>query len=193
MMNRTFPFAILLQTFLVFFVSCNKNPTLPIEDPLIPLINIGEVSNGGIVAYVDSTGQHGFVVTPHNLGTAVWGCFGVELLGANGLSLGTGSQNTLDITSNCGDTLNAAYLCNNLELNGFDDWYLPSVDELVLMYNNKSLLGNFENDIFGYNTYWSSSEYDSGIAWVVHFSGMGAGADDGDKDNLYNVRAIRNF
>ena len=51
----------------------------------------------------------------------------------------------------------AAKLCYDYELNGYDDWFLPSIEELNLMYINlhKSGLGGFSND-----SYWSSTEQD---------------------------------
>ena len=39
-------------------------------------------------------------------------------------------------------------------LNGFTDWYLPSHDELNLLYQNQSVVGGFIN-----KDYWSSTEF----------------------------------
>ena len=54
---------------------------------------------------------------------------------------------------------------------GYDDWYLPSIEELELMYNtigNGGPEGNIGG--FGNNWYWSSSEYGNNYAWSVYFS-----------------------
>ena len=75
---------------------------------------------------------------------------------------------------------------------GYDDWYLPSIDELELMYNtigNGGPEGNIGG--FGNNWYWSSSEYGSYYAWFVNFN-------NGDmiyfnKNSTDRVRVIRAF
>ena len=54
--------------------------------------------------------------------------------------------------------------CRNLNLNGFNDWYLPSKTELNQLYNQRSAIGGFA-DV----NYWSSAEYDKFNAWVQHF------------------------
>lgn len=82
----------------------------------------------------------------------------------------------------------AAKMCADYSLNGYDDWFLPSLNELNLMYENleKNDLGSFTS---GY--YWSSSENNSSYAWYQYFN-------DGYQ-NYYNrnyyfyVRPIRAF
>ena len=59
----------------------------------------------------------------------------------------------------------AAKLCRDYRGGGFSDWYLPAKDELNLLYAQKSLVGGFVNEI-----YWSSSEFDTGDAWVQDFT-----------------------
>jgi hypothetical protein len=73
-----------------------------------------------------------------------------------------------------------------LVLNGFDDWFLPSHDELQQLYNNRIAIGGFQ-----YNLYWSSSGTDS-------FAALGLGFYDGVTYNYgkldgYDVRAVRAF
>jgi len=78
--------------------------------------------------------------------------------------------------------------CEELELNGHDDWYLPSKDELNQLYINRVAIGGFAS-----NSYWSSTEgdYDYGSAWVQVFN-FGSQFDY----NMYSdhvVRAVRAF
>ena len=154
---------------------------------------VGDMTEGGVVFYVDETGQHGLVAAFEDLDQQwEWGCYGVELMGANGTAIGTGLQNTLDIVVGCtssGDIAASEALA--YESGGFSDWYLPSKDELYEMYNTigqGSLNGNIGN--FQNSWYWSSSEIDYQDAWFVSFNNSGV------TTNKYDptwIRAIRSF
>jgi hypothetical protein len=80
----------------------------------------------------------------------------------------------------------------NLTLNGYSDWYLPSKDQLNSMYINigqGSSIGNVGG--FAFNYYWSSTENGNYFAWSQRFDG-GVQDDDG-KNYTYYVRAVRAF
>ncbi|NOY47598.1 MAG: DUF1566 domain-containing protein [Chlorobi bacterium] len=155
---------------------------------------IGQFRDGGIVFYVDGTGQHGLVcdITSQS---ATWGCKGTLITGADGTAIGTGTQNTIDIEAGCTTPGTAADYCANLSLNNFTDWFLPSKDELTEMYNNKATLDITALDkggvVFGNLIYLSSSEWDNSFAWIRNFSnGLEIQA---DKNATLNFRAIRAF
>lgn len=124
---------------------------------------------------------------------APWGCFGTSITGTNGLEVGTGEQNTLDIETGCATAGIAARLCTSYEGGGCTDWFLPSKDELNLMYQNLKLFGY---GVFVFYYYWSSSENDGFLvsaleAWIQNFN---TGAQDyGIKKHTYMVRAVRAF
>jgi len=61
-------------------------------------------------------------------------------------------------------SLPAACICDTLTLNGFTDWYLPSINELKGMYDNQKLIGNFT-----VGDYCSSTEKSNIRCWNVHF------------------------
>ena len=104
-------------------------------------------------------------------------------------AVGTGRANTAAIIAAQGSGSYAAMVCRNLNQGGFADWFLPSKDELDLMYKNLKArnLGGF-----GSGWYWSSSQSSSNnVAWLQRFS-------DGVQDYLYKhsncaVRAVRVF
>ncbi len=82
----------------------------------------------------------------------VWGCYENELSGADGTAIGTGAHNTLDILTGCSKAGIAAKLAADIEVivDGatYDDWFLPSKNELALLYQNKNKIGGFN-----YNRY----------------------------------------
>ena len=155
----------------------------------LPTVTIGQNHAGGIVFYVDSTGQHGLACTSFDQNTSVWGCNGTYISGTS-TTFGTGMANTTAIVNGCSVSPFAASECNDLVLNGYNDWYLPSRDELVLMYQNLKTqgLGNFSND-----WYWSSSQVSSGNAWYVAFHNGTALHINIGKYDYGQVRAVRAF
>ena len=148
---------------------------------------IGETGPaGGIVFHVTDGGLHGLEAAPGDQGNAKWGCFGTNLTGADGTAVGIGAQNTADILVGCTETGIAAKLADDFDLNGVTDWFLPSKDELNLLFDQKGVVGGFANDI-----YWSSSEVGSFSAWDQFFTNGDQNIDG--KDNTLRVRAVRAF
>lgn len=76
--------------------------------------------------------------------------------------------------------------CNNLVKGGFDDWFLGSQDQLILLYEQKDVVGGFESF-----DYWCSTEIDDTSAWTVTF-GSGENKPHTNGASEY-VRAIRQF
>ena len=162
--------------------------------PPVPAV-IGDFRDGGVVFYVDATGQHGLVCAVSDQSTgAEWGCYGNAISGADGTAIGTGAQNTIDIEAGCTTDGIAADICANLSLNGYTDWFLPSKDELNEMYSNKATINAtaIANGGSGFgNSYWSSTEYNSNYAWKQGFYD-GAQSSSG-KNYAGRVRAVRAF
>ena len=79
--------------------------------------------------------------------------------------------------------------CEELILNGYSDWHLPSKEELNSVYVNLKQIGVGG---FAGNYYWSSTEFHiEGVAWKQSFDN---GKQNGDyKTNKSNVRAVRAF
>jgi hypothetical protein len=149
----------------------------------------GRSYEGGLIFYLDTSDGSGFVSTVSDQsGASPWGCSGTEITGADGTAVGTGAQNTIDIEAGCTTAGTAADICANLSLNGYEDWFLPSKDELNAMYTNLhgKGLGGFTS-----HNYWSSTEVDPTYAWSQNF-GSGMPISDNKIIAVY-VRAVRAF
>ena len=83
-------------------------------------------------------------------------------------TFGMGEANTSQIAQRYRGGNYPARYASRLVFGGFDDWYLPSKEELRLVYRTLGTanprLGNF-----GKSFYWTSSEYDLNNAWTVNF------------------------
>jgi len=66
---------------------------------------------------------------------------GRAIAGARGTAVGTGKQNTVDMLAECAERGAAADLCANVTVKGVRGWFLPSRDELALMYRNLKTAG----------------------------------------------------
>ena len=157
-------------------------------------VQIGDLVNGGIVFYIDESGESGLVAATEDVSSYIWGCNKETLEGADGRTIGTGGSNTLDIVAGCKDSNTAAQVALNYESEGYNDWYLPSQDELNKMYQNigqGNALGLGNVGGFADISYWSSTEYTSNLAWQLSF-GFGSQSYN-SKTGQNNVRAVRAF
>lgn len=118
------------------------------------------------------------------------------LMRGTGTGIGTGQSNTtiiiivmtwLNRTNSNSETDNAAQLCYDLTEGGYSDWFLPSRDELNLMYTNLKVdsIGGFAEE-----SYWSSSNL-GGFAWFQDFNNGQGGYDL--FSYAHRVRAVRAF
>lgn len=164
-------------------------------DPSLLTTIYGSLYQGGYVFYLNTTDGTGLVSDPgatrdsYPWSGVAWGCPDSDVSGADGTAVGTGQQNTLDIVAACPGTDTAASVCANLTLSGYSDWFLPSRDELQLMYTNLKDNGNKGN--LHANHYWSSSEGSTGSAYYVYFATGSPSLDD--KTAPDRVRAVRAF
>ena len=157
--------------------------------------NIGPA--GGKVFYTTDAGLHGLEAAPADQSNfAAWGCDGTTVSGAQGTTVGTGAANTAAIAAACptyydsmmGSTYtSAAKIADDYALNGYTDWFLPSKNELNLLYLQKNLVGGLNT---GY--YWSSSESSSANAWSQFYANGSQNYSYGKTSNM-SVRAIRAF
>ena len=162
-------------------------------------VAVGDSYGGGIVAYILQSGdpgydvnvQHGLIAaaadqTPPDSGIQ-WYNGSYESTDATGTTIGTGQANTTVIVTIQEAGNYAAQLCNDLTEGGYDDWFLPSKDELNKLYINKVAIGGFAD-----YAYWSSSEYSAHTAWSQNFE-TGPQYYLSSKSHTNRVRAIRAF
>ena len=156
---------------------------------------IGDSYQGGIIFWLDATGQHGLIAATEDQSKGIqWYNGTYKYTGSTGDGLYAGAMNTaMIVATQMADNQTgnfAAKVCADysVTVNGvtYGDWYLPSKYELNLLYLQKNAVGGFGNDY-----YWSSSESANGGAWEQYFGN--GGQDVGYKDAAVYVRAVRAF
>lgn len=170
----------------------------------------GERYGGGVVFWVDGTGQHGLICSMIDLSTSqVWSNI-TTAIGTTAQSDWDGNSNSTAITTQSGHTSSAAKLCldyTNADYGTgvYSDWYLPSRGELNDLWNNLKAVqkaldsdGNASTTAIAKENYWSSSESDrinsyshGDTAWAYFFQEADMG--DQGKDSKQYVRAVRAF
>ncbi len=177
---------------------------IEVTGTVISEYQVGDFAQGGIVFWLDETGEHGLVCAKSNLGRIRWyaGTYGTTQ--AKGDGPYAGEANTLIIIAaqealGDDDGMYAARICNELQITEggktYGDWYLPSRDELNEMYLNKATidataLANGGSG-FAIGTYWSSTEYGNDYAWNQTF--YNGYQFKYSKYVNYYVRAVRAF
>lgn len=155
----------------------------------------GDTAQGGIVFWVDETAQHGLVAAFTDLpngNTIPWvnGNFTNTKAVKNGIY--GGGYNTDLITENQGNGTYAAILCAQYTGNNYGDWFLPSREELNMLYAQKAIAGQFAA-----GNYWSSTEFvgqidsPSYFAWTQNFSNGNKAI--ANKSTGASVRPVRRF
>jgi hypothetical protein len=149
---------------------------------------------GGIICYDKGEYSDGWryieMATPEVEFKSPWGSYGIDVPGT-GTDVGRGKENTILLVkflNSLGETGTAAQLCDELECNGYDDWFLPSKEELVYI---TLFMERDYKEHNGYRTwYWSSSQSSSKFVWMKidgTYRGIYA------KNYVASVRAIRYF
>lgn len=173
--------------------------------------NIGDEGPAGGIVFYDkgfySLGWRYMEMAPVDLGFLEWGCSNSVIENARHNAIGKGLYNTAAIANYHDNLINYYFnpaICSNLN-NGTvvsknallytigenKDWFLPSLDELELVYSNLYLegIGNLTN-----STYWSSSEIDGGTVNTINFT-TGATQIETKIPMINNIkaRAVRYF
>lgn len=174
---------------------------------------IGESYSGGIVFFVDSTGQHGLIAAREDIDLSYIDAYGAgEVVGAYRWStgqyrdavrpdyaekmlsntspaIGEGAENTRKILAKYPVALfpqSASAVASMYRGGGYSDWFLPSKEELNQLYLNRGAVEGLVP-----NFYWSSTEDSADHAWFQCFSNGKQFATNKTHVNL--VRPVRAF
>jgi hypothetical protein len=160
---------------------------------------IGEEFGGGVIFHLwkDAQGvEHGLIVDKTEISPlGVWSNINNTFSGAQNLWDGLGNSNL--IVGQAGHTNSAAARCLNSTNGGQSDWYLPSIQEFLILYNNsytvnRSLIQIFGATIISQNAkYWSSTESAYVNAWYFEIGELFPKAVT--KSAIASVRAVRAF
>lgn len=156
-------------------------------------LSIGDKYQGGIVCYLDSTELHGLILAQNNIITLVKWSNVCSKSGA--VYKHDGLRNTNLILQNMFNNgfkpqKTAAYICDNYSIFGHSDWYLPAINEWIILVESLSVSG----ETFVGGQYWSSTEKSWDKAYIMMFDGGGYYTETGNKYyDKFNVRCIRKF
>jgi hypothetical protein len=163
---------------------------------------IGEAYGGGVIFHLwrGSDGvQHGLIVGLTDLSTSqAWSNVTGTAIGVTAQSTWNGLANSTAIIAQSGHTNSAAKLCLDSTANGQTDWYLPAMDEFILLMDNRFSVNKTLSTIAGATQvallsvlYWTSTEFLNTTA--ERFRCQSHSYDEAGKASLLFVRAIRQF
>ena len=179
-----------------------------VEETNFVTYEIGDFAHGGVVFYVEPCGTKGLVCARDDQS----GIKGIRwYAGTSGYTRAKGDRpyagkanTSIIIAAHVAigdDGINyAARLCNELQVTEggktYGDWYLPSLEELILMAENKAAIDATatanDGSALSDGWYWSSTETDNiQQAWILDLYSISHSA--GDKNHTHRVRAIRAF
>lgn len=145
---------------------------------------VGQAYQGGKIAYIDESGEHGIIVANQTYDIE-WCLNTGSVFGANYTVYGVGDLNNAIILANASPLVDSAAYVTDVYVNdGYTDWYMPTLDDCGLLYPGLSACG--------YTTIgtWSGTEFDSNYAYLMDNTGtVGVGF----KDQVNTIIPIRYF
>ncbi|TVQ78547.1 MAG: DUF1566 domain-containing protein [Flavobacteriales bacterium] len=122
------------------------------------------------------------VASSDNAQLIPWGPMS-QMVGAT--SSTDGASNTALIAADTSATGSfAANICANYAGNGKNDWYMPSEEELLFLFQHRKEIGNIRP-----GAYWSSTETSPNSAKLINM--ISGQSQDAPKDQLADCRCIR--
>jgi hypothetical protein len=147
---------------------------------------VGDSYLGGVIGYLDGSGQHGLIASSVDLAAAQWSNVSSGSAGAQ--STVNGTNNTTLIIAQVGHTGSAALNCRNYNGGGYSDWYLPATNEMAQLNANAAFIPAFAGN------YWTSTETATPPHfWATRYTIGGAPNNAINKTQSNKVRAVRQF
>jgi len=165
---------------------------------------VGEEFGGGVVFHVyrDADGtEHGLiisledqVISPIAYSNITSTSLGIPLLE----SKWNGAENTNLMEAQVGASAGAWKACVDYTYDGFTDWYLPSISELILLSNNRFNVNKTFSTVVGATEllddfWWSSTEFQSDSSSAKIYNMLLESIEIKSKNDTYRVRAIRKY
>jgi len=155
------------------------------EDSLLEALPIG--ARCGNTVYAGEYSGSRIYTTSSDQGNMFWGQANTTT-GATSMNDGLANTNILVSLADVGAPYDAAISCRSLG----DEWYLPSRDELQILYDNRLSIGGFDySGAFPDNTYWTSTEATNKRTQRLRFSDGCWNCTSHSKTALLSFRCIR--
>jgi len=146
----------------------------------------GKSFEEGFIISLDLNDGGGLLCSTSDFGMADWGCSGTAT-GAIGTDYGMGLYNTLQIMDACLMSMIAAQNCHYYNSGWYTDWYLPTRDELLLVFQNSEYIAGISA-----TPYWTSTE-SSTLPQTFAVSISEGNIVEAPKSEFYNLRPVRHF
>lgn len=154
-------------------------------------VNLGDEYQGGVVIKLTDNGVHGTIASKSDLTGGISGKYKYGAYNGNyqAYSMDDGLENTNKFAGKY-DNNYAAIACLNLELNGYNDWYLPAINEFeyIKEYENVLIQDRLQN------IYWTSTlRQDNTHAEIYAFGRVSYTISDLDVQEYHYVKPCRRF
>ena len=156
---------------------------------------IGKEYQGGKIFYINSSPLYGLISANQESNPLRWGCEDNDIEFTQANQVGAGSLNTYSILTNCADNGTAAEYAADFQYKNFDDWYLPSIEELSLMVHSIGI-GSANGNLASFSIssdYWSSTQGERALENALMVSALNGNVSESPKTHRAIVKPIRSF
>ena len=177
--TKVLPFLFIVLN--IFFISCKKDETTTALKP-------GDNYKRGIIFYLDTTKTQGLIAAPidQSITDPCWN--GIFVITGAASNTDGSTNNLAEISAQENSGTYAARICRIYNGDSYKNWFLPSKDQLNILFNQKSRIKSFTAAI-----YWTSTEESEGSEWVQDFETGEQHLDNTSDGANVHSRPIRAF